>query len=319
MNYELGIRGRPLKLFLVFFVFIIFNSLFLIPVYAATNIVADTPFAVPPEYNQWAWNDVVGWINWCGTDGVQACGSNDNVFVKSDRIEGYGSSGVGFIALDCATTPMGDACGAGAGTWRVTNDASGNLAGWAWNENIGWISFSSATSGGVISYSVTINPATGEFSGWAWNDVVGWISFNYTNVGAGGSIHYITKTTSGNNVSTGMLVSSVFDVGSDDGASLNAISWRGIQPNGTAVKFQIASAPCSNGATNYSACNSGAWSFIGPDATSATYYQPIGPGLGKEILGHYNKRYFRYKLFVATDNWQSYSPRVDDVIINYSP
>lgn len=306
MNQASRIKEIWLKVFFAVFAFLILNSLFLIPVKAATNIVADAP----PEYYQWAWNDVIGWINWRVTD---------NVMVKSDRLEGYGSSGIGFVVLDCATTPAGNACGGGAGNWRVTNDSNGNLAGWAWNENIGWISFNSATGGGSISYSVTINPASGDFSGWAWNDVVGWISFNYTNPGAGGSIHYKTKTSSGSNADAGNLISSVFDSGSDDGVTLNSILWRGDLPNGTAVKFQIASAPCGNGTTNHPSCSSGSWLLTGPDGSSATFYQSIGPGLSVEIKGHHNKRYFRYKAFLESDNWQTYSPRVDDVIINYSP
>lgn len=70
-----------------------------------------------------------------------------------------------------------------------------NVSGWAWNSNVGWISFNSTgcdadcngspcthdgtcpLSGDYKDYGVSIDPSTGEFSGYAWNNNVGWISF----------------------------------------------------------------------------------------------------------------------------------------------
>lgn len=75
----------------------------------------------------------------------------------------------------------------GTVSYKVNNDGNGNLSGWAWNEVIGWISFDSATSGSSYSYQVIINSSTGDFSGWAWNDKIGWISFNCDQSGSGGS------------------------------------------------------------------------------------------------------------------------------------
>jgi len=51
---------------------------------------------------------------------------------------------------------------------------SGNLTGWAWSSNIGWISFQST---GSIKYGVEKN-SQGELSGYAWSTHLGWISFN---------------------------------------------------------------------------------------------------------------------------------------------
>ena len=80
-----------------------------------------------------------------------------------------------------------------------------NVSGWAWSENIGWISFNCAnydtcqggtddglactgsncgdgacinTCDNFSDYGVNIDPSTGGFSGYAWSDNVGWISFN---------------------------------------------------------------------------------------------------------------------------------------------
>lgn len=71
-----------------------------------------------------------------------------------------------------------------------------DLIGYAWNNNIGWISFSSTncdadkdgksdgelncpTSGtDMASYGVSVNNADGKFFGYAWSPNIGWISFN---------------------------------------------------------------------------------------------------------------------------------------------
>jgi len=64
------------------------------------------------------------------------------------------------------TMPFKDAA-AGAGD---------NVSGFAWSENIGWISFNNTSGGGGTSYGVDIN-ASGVFSGYAWSENIGWISF----------------------------------------------------------------------------------------------------------------------------------------------
>jgi len=71
-----------------------------------------------------------------------------------------------------------------------------NVSGWAWAENVGWISFNSTncdanedgfsdgTAGcpplgePVANYGVNINKVNGNFSGYAWSENIGWISFN---------------------------------------------------------------------------------------------------------------------------------------------
>jgi len=67
----------------------------------------------------------------------------------------------------------------GAAIAGVVNDGDGNLSGYGWGENVGWISFSCANtdSCGTVQYGVVINPGTGEFSGKAWGENIGWINF----------------------------------------------------------------------------------------------------------------------------------------------
>jgi len=73
--------------------------------------------------------------------------------------------------------------------------STGNVSGFAWSSNIGWISFNSndCDNNGTIysgtpagcpsgnpyrSYAVSIDNDTGNFSGYAWSSNIGWISFN---------------------------------------------------------------------------------------------------------------------------------------------
>ena len=58
-----------------------------------------------------------------------------------------------------------------------------NTSGWAWSENIGWISFNSVSDGSSIDYGVSIDQATGKLSGYAWSENIGWISFERSQTG----------------------------------------------------------------------------------------------------------------------------------------
>jgi len=259
--------------------------------FAATNI--DSTY-------RYAWNDVIGWIDFYQTGNVNA---------TSTQLSGYATSSVGYIALDCATSPNGDICA--TSNFRVSNDGSGNLTGWAWNDAIGWISFDSSTAGSSYVYQVTISPSTGDFSGWAWNDIVGWISFNCLQPNICGTSDYKVKTVWRNVATSGNLTSSIFDTGASSGVAINTIMWQGNKPSGANVKFQIASSNSS----------SGPWSYFGPDGSDTTHYTPTDVNIPVQInLAHHsNKRYFRYKIFLESNASQTAGPRVDDVIINYSP
>lgn len=54
----------------------------------------------------------------------------------------------------------------------MIHDGQGNLSGYGWSPNSGWIMFKSDHS------QVKINLETGDFSGYAWSNSTGWISFN---------------------------------------------------------------------------------------------------------------------------------------------
>ena len=56
--------------------------------------------------------------------------------------------------------------------------SSDNVSGWAWSENIGWISFNCTNNGCPgANYGVKVSTSTGIFSGYAWSENVGWINF----------------------------------------------------------------------------------------------------------------------------------------------
>ncbi len=137
---------------------------------------------------------------------------------------------------------------------------------------------------------------------------------------------------SGSGATSGNLISSTFDTGFSGGVKINSVLWRGSLGSGGTnnVKFQIATANCSNGATDPPTCTtstgwggsktSGDGAFIGSDGTSSTYYGPMATNAPSvtPTNQHSNKRYFRYKIFLDKDASSS-SPTVQDVMINYSP
>lgn len=59
--------------------------------------------------------------------------------------------------------------------------SSDNVYGWAWSENIGWISFNNSTGGGSTDYGVNIE-SDGTLTGYAWSENIGWISFNQSDL-----------------------------------------------------------------------------------------------------------------------------------------
>ena len=268
----------------------------------------------------WAWNDDIGWIDFfipyiTGT-----------VNVSSAQLTGYASSSAGPISLDCGTAPNGSGgtqniCG--TSNYKVSNDGSGNLSGWAWNDEVGWISFywgntsadptasKTALCQSYSSYCGVSIDGAGVFHGWAWNDTVGWISFNCANTScSSSSFDVVTTWTGASQGKTGTLDSQTFDTGVASGAQLNSIMWKGNEPAGTSVGFQIAASNSS----------SGPWNFIGPDGTSATTY--IGISGSPISLGNYsllNGRYFRYRVILTANTGQTATPQVTGVVVNWSP
>lgn len=255
----------------------------------------------------WAWNDVIGWIDFHTTHTVLVTGS---------AVKGYASSTTGEFSFDCATSPTGNICG--TSDYHVFNDGSGNLSGWGWNNTYGWVSFcggaGTANCPGGVAYQVQVNMSTGVFRGdgddYAWNDLLGWISFNCANHSGCGISDY--KVVVGNASTTvGYLDSTPYDTGVTGGAQINSAIWRGTLPAGANVYFQFATSNDSGGP----------WSFVGPDGTGNTYYGPTSPNTSYKVdySLHNNKRYFKYRVYLYSDSFLFSSPRVDEVLVNWSP
>lgn len=66
---------------------------------------------------------------------------------------------------------------------EVKASATDDLHGWAWSENIGWVSFNCANLGTCppagTEYGVDFD-AAGQITGWAWSENIGWICFGAT-------------------------------------------------------------------------------------------------------------------------------------------
>lgn len=247
----------------------------------------------------WGWSDAIGWIDFY---------TPNTVTVSSTGLTGYATSSIGSISFDCHTSPNGNICG--TSNYQVTNDGAGNLTGWAWNDGIGWISFDchNTSSCGTSNYQVTID-ANGNFQGWAWNDGIGWIDFNCDNNSTCGTSNFYVNTTWNATGTIGTLDSITYDTGVTGGAQFNSVAWQGTAVPGGLVSFQLA----------VSNTSSGPWNFTGPDGTINTYYTPSGPGVPVKLnyTLYNNYRYFRYRVtLVATP---TSSPRVDSVIVDWSP
>ena len=63
---------------------------------------------------------------------------------------------------------------------KAESSASDNTSGWAWSENIGWISTNCTDDGCTAGsdYGVNVSSATQDVTGNMWSENIGWISFD---------------------------------------------------------------------------------------------------------------------------------------------
>ena len=60
--------------------------------------------------------------------------------------------------------------------WGGSDDGAGN------NTGVGWISVNNTNQGGAVNYGVSVPSSTGDISGYAWSENIGWISFNAADI-----------------------------------------------------------------------------------------------------------------------------------------
>ena len=266
--------------------------------------------------DKWAWNDVVGWIDFYDSD-------NGAVVISSQvqRWAVLNTDSDEYIALDCNTLPP-------SGSSDCTPDfgvdnSSGTLSGYAWSDAYGWISFNCSDEGicGTSNYSVSIDDA-GNWSGWAWNDVIGWISFNCADDSLCGTSDYkvasewTTEPPCPTCAPEDYLESETFDTQETNGFVFNSVYWDGTFPTDAKVGFQFAvSNSTSTGWTDSD--------FKGSDGTSSTIYEASSAGETIPLIGNYHNpfqdgyRYYRYRVYLDQFNATT-PPSVTKIVVNWS-
>ena len=184
-SYRLKEKFNKLKLEMKNLIIFV-PSLVIIALFFPILLMADN---IDSTY-KYSWGENIGWMNWKPSYG----GTDYGVTVYNECLTGYiWAENAGWIKLGDTSCAGGDCCQTGttkgyendsnstdndgdgvADDWGVNNDGSGNLSGYAWGENVGWISFSSAY------HQVVINES-GEFTGYAWGENIGWINMNCSN------------------------------------------------------------------------------------------------------------------------------------------
>ncbi|MBI5798839.1 MAG: hypothetical protein HZB10_02820, partial [Candidatus Yonathbacteria bacterium] len=177
-----------------------------------------------------------------------------------------------------------------------------------------------------IEYSSpsTINPTSGGSYGYTLNFTPSGVTIYGLGIKMSETHRYKPPSCSGMPV-LGDLTSAVFDsTESADGAGYNSVMWKGTLggpgSNEGKVMFQFAAANDS----------AGPWTYLGPACVGGTgdWFDPGAPGTPIELKGSVcqtawnNKRYFRYKIRICSNDCTdagTYTPTVDDVVVNWAP
>jgi hypothetical protein len=127
-------------------------------VYAATTIDAT---------NAYAYGANLGWVGWRGdTNNGAVIGE----YVCAGNIY---SANIGWISLGSGTPTNGIYYqNLSASDYGVNQDGLGNLSGYAWGANIGWITFEQTYG------QPKVNLRTGKLGGSVWSANCGWISLS---------------------------------------------------------------------------------------------------------------------------------------------
>jgi len=180
-------------------IFLIILSFLVLPVILMADNIDST--------YKYSWGENIGWMNWKPSYG----GTDYGVTVYNECLTGYiWAENVGWIKLGDTSCAGGDCCQTGttkgyendsnsadndgdgvADDWGVNNDGAGNLSGYAWGENIGWINFKPNYDGS--DHPVVIN-SSGEFTNYAWGENIGWINMNCSNTNYCVTVNFKVKT-----------------------------------------------------------------------------------------------------------------------------
>jgi len=123
--------------------------------------------------NNYAYGANIGWMNWHGD-------TNNGVVIGEFVCAGY------IYAANAGWIHLGD--GSPANGIRYQNDSSndfglnhdgaGNLRGFAYGANIGWLNFTNRDATGAAFDGPKVNLVTGRLSGFVWSANCGWVSLS---------------------------------------------------------------------------------------------------------------------------------------------
>ncbi len=149
--------------------------------------------------------------------------------------------------------------------------------GFAWSENVGWISFNSASDGSPVDYGVKIDTSTGNLSGYAYYDIddpntgvheTGWISFNRSDTGSPPS-----SNSSDDPCPDGACIAKVDDPGNLKIANVKIKGWARALSVCDSIPC-TSSGPCSN-------CGGwDGWIRFDHDQSNKVYIDPSGDFYG---------------------------------------
>ena len=123
--------------------------------------------------NKFAYSANIGWLDWRGD---VADGAVIGAFVCSGSIY---SANVGWISLGDGTPANGIRYQNNSGTdFGVNHDGTGNLRGYAYGANIGWLTFTNRDASGATYVGPKVDLLTGRLSGFVWSANCGWISLS---------------------------------------------------------------------------------------------------------------------------------------------
>ena len=123
--------------------------------------------------NRFAYGANIGWMDWRGD---VANGAVIGAFVCSGYIY---AADTGWISLGGGTPANGVRYLNNSGTdFGVNHDGTGDLRGYAYGANIGWLTFTNRDANGATYDGPKVDLLTGRLSGFVWSANCGWISLS---------------------------------------------------------------------------------------------------------------------------------------------
>jgi hypothetical protein len=179
--------------------------------------------------------------------------------------------------------------------------------------------FQHATAG-TYSQNITIDPGAAVFENVSLKLV---LTYRF----------HPAQSSCGGFPATGIAESAALDTRTPSGVLYNSITWRG-QLGGAngdkgKVRFQLATAPCANGATNAPACTVGTWNYIGgATCSSGDWFDTAGPNIPFDLFRGGcsglldGKQFYRYKVELCADDCLvsgATTPNIDEIFVSWSP